>query len=138
MNGNSPLLNSVAKLLLPPAILYSVYLLFRGHNLPGGGFIAGLMTANAVILQYVAGGRAATRRGAPTAAEVLIGVGLFIAIGTGLVSMALSYPFLTSAFTHVDIPVLGHFELASALAFDIGVYLTVAGVTLAILLAIEE
>jgi len=138
MSGNSPLLNTVARLVLPPAILYSVYLLFRGHQLPGGGFIAGLMVANAVILQYVAGGRTATRDGAPTTPERLIGIGLFLTLGTGLVAMALSYPFLTSAFTYVDIPLFGKFELASALAFDVGVYLVVAGVTLAILLAIEE
>lgn len=138
MIGNSPLLNSVARLILPPALLYSVYLLFRGHNLPGGGFIAGLMAANAIILQYVAGGRQATRLAAPSGPEILIGVGLFCAIVPGLVSMGLSYPFLTSAFTHIDIPVLGHFELASALVFDVGVYLVVTGVTLAILLAIEE
>lgn len=138
MSRNSPLLDSVAKLVLPPALLYSMYLLFRGHNLPGGGFIAGLMTANAVILQYVAGGRQIARSGAPTGPEFLIGVGLLLAIGTGLVPMALGQPFLTSAFTHVDIPLLGDFELASALAFDVGVYLVVTGVTLAILLAIEE
>jgi len=138
MTGNSPLLRSVAKLILPPAILYSVYLLTRGHNLPGGGFIAGLLTASAVVLQYVADGRRLTSSGAPTSPEILIGLGLLLAIGTGIGSMLLSYPFLTSAFAHVEIPVLGDFELATAMLFDIGVYLVVTGVTITILLAIEE
>jgi len=135
---NSPLLQTIAKAVLPPAILFSIYLLFRGHNLPGGGFVAGLMTAAAVILQYVAAGRSSTDGVAPFDPEKLIRLGLLFAVGTGLASMCLSFPFLTSAFTYAEIPILGTFELTSVLFFDIGVYFIVAGVTLTILLAIEE
>ena len=136
--NHSPLLQTIAKLVLPPAILFAAYLLFRGHNLPGGGFVAGLMTAGAVILQYVATGRQSADGTAPFRPERLIGIGLLFAIGTGVVPMLLSFPFLTSTFAYVDLPVLGHMELASALFFDFGVYFVVTGVTLSILLQIEE
>ena len=135
---HSPLLQTVAKIVLPPAILFAVYLLSRGHNLPGGGFVAGLMTAAAVILQYVAGGRQSGNGTPPFDPLRLIPVGLVLAVGTGVAAMLLGYPFLTSTFAYVDVPVLGTFELASAMVFDIGVFFVVTGVTLSILLAIEE
>lgn len=134
----SPLLQTIAKIVLPPAILFAVYLMFRGHNLPGGGFVAGLMTAAAVMLQYVAGGRQKATDEAPFDPAKLIPIGLVFALGTGVASLLLGFPFLTSTFTYLDIPVLGHFELASATMFDIGVFFVVTGVTLSILLAIEE
>jgi len=124
---------SLVRLLLPLALLVSVYILLRGHNQPGGGFIAGLITAVALIMQYLANGVAWTHARLPGDLHPLIGAGLFIATLTGLASLVLGYPFLTSAFTHVHWP-LGDFELASAMAFDLGVYLVVVGATLLILI----
>jgi len=132
----SLLLSMVARMLLPPALLFAAYLFFRGHNLPGGGFVAGLMTAATIMLQYVATGRA--RVYAPVDARRLIGWGLALAVMTGIGALIAGQPFLTSVFGHVEIPLLGHVEASTASLFDLGVFLVVAGVTLTILLAIED
>ncbi|WP_050984754.1 monovalent cation/H+ antiporter subunit A [Thiorhodococcus drewsii] len=124
---------ALARLLLPLALLVSVFIFLRGHNQPGGGFIAGLVTAAALIMQYLTNGVEWTHRRLSANMHPLIGVGLLIATGTGLASLAFGYPFLTSTFTHIHWPLLGDFELASAMAFDLGVYLVVVGATLLIL-----
>ncbi len=122
------------RLLLPLALLVSVYILLRGHNAPGGGFIAGLITAVALIMQYLANGVAWTSARMPASNDRIIFVGLAIAVLTGLASGLFGYPFLTSAFGHFSLPLIGEFELASAMAFDLGVYLVVVGATLMILI----
>ncbi len=124
---------SFARLLLPLALLVSIFILLRGHNLPGGGFIAGLITAVALVMQYLANGTTWTQARLPTNMHVVIGSGLLIALMTGLASWIFDHPFLTSTFGHLDWPVIGEFELASAIAFDLGVYLVVVGATLLIL-----
>ena len=124
----------IARLLLPLALLTSVFLFLRGHNLPGGGFIAGLVTAVALIIQHLANGIAWTHARLPWNLHALIGLGLFIATLTGLGSLAFGDPFLTSTFGHWHWPVVGDFALASAMAFDLGVYLVVVGATLLILI----
>ncbi|MCW8908072.1 MAG: monovalent cation/H+ antiporter subunit A [Sedimenticola sp.] len=125
---------SLTRLLLPLALLVSVFILLRGHNLPGGGFIAGLVTAVALIMQYLANGVAWTQERLPGNLHPLIGGGLLIATGTGLGSWLVDHPFLTSTFTYLEWPLVGKFEIASAIAFDIGVYLVVVGATLHILI----
>ncbi|MBM4182152.1 MAG: monovalent cation/H+ antiporter subunit A [Betaproteobacteria bacterium] len=125
---------SLTRLLLPLALLVSVFILLRGHNLPGGGFIAGLVTAVALIMQYLANGVAWTHDRLPANMHPLIGAGLAIATGTGLASLAFGHPFLTSTFGHLSWPLVGDFELASAMAFDLGVYLVVVGSTLLVLI----
>ncbi len=124
---------SFARLLLPLALLVSLFILLRGHNLPGGGFIAGLITAVALIMQYLANGVTWTQARMPFNMHTFIGYGLLIAAVTGLASWFFGYPFLTSTFSHIHWPVIGEFELASAMAFDLGVYLVVVGATLLIL-----
>ncbi len=123
-----------ARLLLPLALLAAAFLFLRGHNLPGGGFIAGLVTAAALIVQYLANGVAWTHARLPWNLHALIGLGLGVATLTGLVSLGFGDPFLTSTFRHLHWPVVGDFELASAMAFDLGVYLVVVGATLLILI----
>ena len=125
---------ALARLLLPLALLVSAFIFLRGHNLPGGGFIAGLLTAAALIVQYLANGIAWGQERLPWNAQRFIGVGLLATALTGLASLLVGYPFLTSAFTHLHWPVVGDFELASALVFDLGVYLVVVGATLLILI----
>ena len=125
---------SLTRLLLPLALLVSTFILLRGHNLPGGGFIAGLITAVALIMQYLANGVAWTHARLPANMHPIIGAGLAIATLTGLASFGFGYPFLTSTFGHLDWPLVGEFELASAMAFDLGVYLVVVGATLLILI----
>ena len=131
--GDLLMLVNLSHVLLPLALMISVYIFLRGHNLPGGGFIAGLITSVALILQYVASGEAWTSERWPVNYHWLAGAGVLIAGATGLGSWAFGYPFLTSAFDHFHIPLVGDIELATAMLFDLGVYLTVVGATLLIL-----
>jgi multicomponent K+:H+ antiporter subunit A len=121
--------------ILPLALTVSLYILLRGHNLPGGGFIAGLITGVALMLQYLASGIAFASARMRLDPARIMGVGLLIAVTTGIASMLLGFPFLTSAHGYVDPPLLEKFELASAMAFDTGVYLVVVG---CVLLALTE
>jgi multicomponent K+:H+ antiporter subunit A len=129
---------SLTRLLLPLALLTAVFILLRGHNLPGGGFIAGLVTAVALIMQYLANGVAWTHARLPANFHPVIGWGLGLALATGLASWVFGHPFLTSTFGHLHWPVVGEFELASAMAFDLGVYLVVVGATLLILVYLGQ
>ncbi|MDX1351796.1 MAG: MnhB domain-containing protein, partial [Thiomicrorhabdus sp.] len=101
----------------------------RGHNLPGGGFIAGLIASVALIVMYLSNGIEWTQKRLSVDMHLVIGFGLLIATATGIVAMGLGYPFLTSAFSHIHWPVVGEFEVASAIAFDLGVFLVVVGAT---------
>ncbi len=132
------ILATFSRLLLPLALLVAVFILLRGHNLPGGGFIAGLITAVALILQYLANGIAWTRSRVSGQMHPLIGLGLLTATATGLVSLYFGYPFLTSAHDHFHLPLIGDLELASAMIFDIGVLMVVVGITLVILIRLGE
>jgi multicomponent K+:H+ antiporter subunit A len=125
---------SFTRLLLPLALLVAMFILLRGHNLPGGGFIAGLITAVALVMQYLANGVTWTQSRLPANIHSIIGYGLLIAVVTGLASWLFQHPFLTSTFRHIHWPLIGEFELASAMAFDLGVYLVVVGATLLILI----
>ncbi|MEC7376964.1 MAG: MnhB domain-containing protein, partial [Pseudomonadota bacterium] len=130
------MLRQIARPMLPLALMVSVFVFLRGHNLPGGGFIAGLITSVALILQYIASGMVWTQDRVPFRYHNVIGVGLLFATVTGLASFAFGYPFLTSTFGYITWPVVGKFEVASALVFDLGVYLTVIGATLLALVSI--
>ena len=125
---------TLTQILLPLALLVAAFILLRGHNQPGGGFIAGLITAVALIVQYLANGTHWTRQRMPSDSHPLIAWGLAIAAGTGLASWWFGAPFLTSTYGYLHWPVVGDFELASAMAFDLGVFLVVVGATLMILL----
>ena len=124
---------TLTRLLLPLALLVAVFILLRGHNQPGGGFIAGLITAVALIVQYLANGAAWTHQRMSSDSHPLVAWGLAIAAFTGLASWLFGYPYLTSTFSHLHWPVVGEFELASAMAFDLGVFFVVVGATLMIL-----
>jgi multicomponent K+:H+ antiporter subunit A len=127
---NHPMImQTLTRLLLPLMLLVAVFIFLRGHNLPGGGFIAGLIAAVALIVQYLSNGIAWTQSRLTTDMHWVIGFGLLIATGTGIVSILIGFPFLTSTFTYLTWPVVGKFEVASAIAFDIGVFLVVVGAT---------
>jgi multicomponent K+:H+ antiporter subunit A len=134
--GDSVLLDVLSRPLLPLALLVSTYLLLRGHNLPGGGFIAGLVTGTAVLVQYLAHGNAWVEARLPPRYTSVAALGIAIAALTGLASLAAGAPFLTSTFGYLTWPVVGRFEVASAMVFDLGVYLAVVGVVLSILATI--
>ncbi len=126
-------LQVLSRLLLPLALMVSVFVLLRGHNAPGGGFIAGLVTSIALILQYLASGATWARDRLHAGQRTIIALGLTLATGTGLASLLFGAPFLTSSFGHFTLPLVGDIELASAMAFDIGVFLTVIGSVMLIL-----
>jgi len=123
----------VSQSLLPLALLISAYIFIRGHNLPGGGFIAGLVTAIALIQQYVAHGVAWMKQRMDFPYHYMIAIGLVLALLSGLGSWLFDRPFLTTWFDYFYWPVVGKFELASAMVFDLGVYFTVIGATMLIL-----
>ncbi|MCW8827844.1 MAG: monovalent cation/H+ antiporter subunit A [Gammaproteobacteria bacterium] len=123
----------ISRPLLPLALVVAIYLMLRGHNMPGGGFIAGLVTAIALILQYVASGIAWTRARMNINYIKLTATGVLLSTLTGLGSWLFGYPFLTSGFGHFHLPLVGEFELATAMLFDLGVYLAVIGSTLLVL-----
>ncbi len=127
------LLSVLAMPLLPLALMVSIYIFLRGHNLPGGGFIAGLITAVAVILQYFANGLQWTNRRFNDNFHPWVACGVLIAALTAVGSLYFNLPLLTSAHDYLHIPLLGDVHLATAMLFDIGVYLTVVGATLLIL-----
>ncbi|MCE3028232.1 monovalent cation/H+ antiporter subunit A [Salinicola sp. DM10] len=127
------LLATVSQSLLPLALLVSVFIFLRGHNEPGGGFIAGLVTAVALILLYIARGVDWAQQRLTFQYQPIAVVGVVIAALTGLGSWLFGHNFLTSAFGHFAIPYIGEVELATAMLFDLGVYLTVVGATLMIL-----
>ncbi|MDB5664321.1 monovalent cation/H+ antiporter subunit A [Cypionkella sp.] len=121
------MLQTATRLMLPMAMLVGTYLFLRGHNQPGGGFVAGLVFAIGFVTQYVASGQdwASSRRRIPY--HALIGGGVLIASATGIGSFFAGRPFLTSNFTHLHLPPLQDFELATAALFDLGVFFCVVG-----------
>ncbi len=122
-----------ARLLLPVALMVGVFLFLRGHNLPGGGFVAGLVFAIAMMLQYLAEGEERTfaRQRVPYLA--MMGAGVVTATATGVAAWAFGQPYLTSWHGYVTLPPLDKFELATASLFDLGVFLCVLGSVLAML-----
>ena len=136
--GSSLMLAMVSRLLLPLAVVVSVYLYLRGHNLPGGGFIAGLLLAIALILQFVAHGQAAMGQRMRMDFAPWMGWGLLLAGASGLASWFFQAPFLTTTYDYPVWPLVGAVPLASASAFDLGVFLTVTGATMVALLAIAR
>ncbi len=110
----------------PLLLLFAAFLFLKGHNSPGGGFIAGLLTAAAIVLSYIASKRS-PGDGPDRFFVNLIGFGLCVALTTAAVPVFLGYPFFTHTFGFVDVPLLGKVELASASLFDLGVYMVVVG-----------
>jgi multicomponent Na+:H+ antiporter subunit B len=117
-------------------VLFSVFILLRGHNEPGGGFVGGLLIAGAFALYALAYEAKAARRLLRFDPRTIIGVGLVTAAGSGLAAMWHGQPFLTGLWLPYPIPFLG--KLGTVLFFDLGVYLVVLGTTLLVLLTLEE
>lgn len=118
---------------LPLALVVAFHLLLRGHNAPGGGFIAGLVAGTALILQYMASGKASAEARVGFDHLWVVAAGVLLAAITGIGSWLFGYPLLTSSFTHVHAPLIGEFELATAMLFDVGVFLAVVGTIMLIL-----
>ena len=114
------------------------FLLLRGHDLPGGGFVAGITMAVAFILQYMARGTVWVEARLRVLPVRWMGIGLLLAVGVGAAAWLFGRPFLSSSFSYVDIPLIGAVPLASALLFDLGVFALVVGATVLMLIAIAH
>jgi len=134
----SLILNRVTRVVIHILLIFSIFLLLKGHNEPGGGFIAGLMASVSIVLVYVVYGVETVKKFMPISYPAMIALGLFFAVGTGIGSILFGYPFLTQTFDYFTIPFVGEIELATALSFDIGVFLVVVGATLLIISSIGE
>ncbi len=128
----------LVRLLLPMAMLVSLYFLLRGHNAPGGGFVGGLVLATAVILQYLVGGTVWVESHLRIHPLIWIASGLFCAAAAGMMAGLMDTPFLTSQAWHGELPLLGELHLSSVLLFDLGVYMLVLGATVLMLIAIAH
>jgi multicomponent K+:H+ antiporter subunit A len=128
----------LVRLLLPVALVVSFYLFMRGHNQPGGGFVAGLVMSVAFILQYMVAGTQWVEAQMSLRPLRWMGTGLLFATATGLGALLAGYPFLTTHTWHISVPLLGDIHIASALFFDVGVYAVVVGSTLLILTALAH
>ncbi len=124
--------------LFPVILVLALYLLIRGHDLPGGGFAAGVTMSIALILQYIAAGTRSVEARIKVQPLTWAGAGLLIAALTGSGAFLFGYPFLTSWFRYADLPVFGQVPLASALLFDLGVFLLVVGATALMLIAVAH
>ncbi|QPM92539.1 monovalent cation/H+ antiporter subunit A [Pseudooceanicola algae] len=128
----------VTRLIMPVALMVGVYIFLRGHNEPGGGFVAGLVVSIALLMQYMASGFAWTQARRRIEYHALIGSGVVIAGLAGSGAWLAGRPFLTSAFGYVHIPPIEEFELATAMAFDLGVFLTVLGAVMLMLYSLSR
>jgi multicomponent Na+:H+ antiporter subunit B len=122
--------------LFPLLLLFSAFLLLRGHNEPGGGFVGGLVASMAYALVLVAEGPAAARRVLRADPRTIVALGLAVAVASGVPPLLQGRPFLVGLWLGVPLPAVG--KLGSPVVFDIGVYLVVLGVVLAMLLALAE
>ena len=126
------------RLLFPIMTVVSIFFFMRGHDAPGGGFVAGLIMAVAIILQYMVGGAIWVEQHLKLYPRRLVSIGLLVAAATGLGSWWFDYPFLTSHSAHPRLPLLGVVPMPSAFLFDLGVYLLVVGATAVMLLALAH
>ena len=128
----------IIQLMFPVILLFGVHLFLRGHDLPGGGFAAGITVSVALILLYMARGARWVESHLRVLPVRWIGVGLLLAVGSGLGSLLFGHPFLTSHTQYVDLPLLGRLPLASTVLFDLGVFCLVVGATTLMLIALAH
>jgi len=128
-----PVPADLTQILFPLTLTVSIFMFLRGHNAPGGGFVAGLVLAVPLLMQYVIQGTASVESRFGFDYIRCIGLGLFFALVSGATSMLFGVPFLTSGHVDFDLPLLGTLTLVSAVGFDTGVYLVVFGGVMLIL-----
>ena len=124
------ILDTSMKVLYPSILVLGIYFLSAGHNRPGGGFVGGLMIGAAVSLRYVAGGYDAVRSTFRLPAHVIMGLGLLLATATALTPVVLGGSVLEHGDMELDLPLLHHVKVTSALPFDLGVALVVLALVL--------
>jgi multisubunit Na+/H+ antiporter MnhB subunit len=130
MRGRNVVLALAAQVIFYPVLVGAVYLLFVGHNQPGGGFVGGLVVGTAITLRYLNGGLAEVRGLTRVKPWTILGAGLLVAVGTAIGSLVAGGEALESTLIDVDVVVIGHVKTTTALFFDIGVFLLVVGLVL--------
>jgi multicomponent Na+:H+ antiporter subunit B len=133
----SSILQTAARFLMPLLLLFAVFLLLRGHNHPGGGFVAGLVVASCFVLYAMAYGVAAARRALLVSPSTLLGLGLFVSLVSGLPGVAGGRPFMSAVWTKLPIGSIAA-DVGTPLVFDVGVFLAVTGVVLTIVLTLAD
>jgi multisubunit Na+/H+ antiporter MnhB subunit len=133
----SSILQTAARLLMPLLLLFAVFLLLRGHNQPGGGFAGGLVVAASFVLYSIGFGVDAARRALLIRPSTLLGIGLLVALVSGLPGVAVGQPFMTAIWTTVGIGSAA-LDIGTPLVFDVGVFLAVIGVVLTIVFTLAE
>jgi multicomponent Na+:H+ antiporter subunit B len=138
--NSSLILRTATRFMLPLLLLFSLFLLLRGHNKPGGGFVGGLVGASAFTLYALSFGFRAAREALWIEPLRVIAAGLLVALAAGVLPLLLGNPLLAHRATwiYLTLPGYGDWEIGTTLLFDIGVYLVVFGVTLLIVLALAE
>ena len=119
-----------ARVAFPVVLLMSLWLLFSGHDRPGGGFVGGLLAGAAITIRYIAGGIDEVRRRSRLRPWTVLGSGLLLSAATATIPLTLGKSVLDVGSTHVDLPVLGDIAISSAVVFDLGVYFAVLGMVL--------
>lgn len=135
---NSLILRVATRFMLPLLLLFSIFLLLRGHNEPGGGFSGGLVAASAFVLYGFAFGVPEARRALIADPRSLMGAGLLTALGSGCLALIAGRPLMTGLWGSWDVAGVGKLHLGTPLLFDAGVYLVVVGVALSIILPLVE
>ena len=135
---NSLILRTAIRFMMPLLLLFSIFLLIRGHNQSGGGFAGGLVAAAAFALYSLSYNASTARTVLRVPPGVLIASGLLLALTSGLIGLFFGRPFLTGLWGYIPVPGLGRFEVGTPLLFDMGVYLLVAGITLLMVFTLEE
>jgi multicomponent Na+:H+ antiporter subunit B len=136
--SSSVILQVAARFLAPLLVLFSIVMLLRGHNNPGGGFIGALIAVIAIALYSLARGVEATRTRMKFNPHALIGIGLAVAIVSGLPAFFFGQPFMTGYWVSTILPLIGEFNVGTPLLFDVGVYLTVIGVVVTMIFTLSE
>lgn len=132
------ILQTATKVTVFIILTYAIYVLFAGHHNPGGGFVGGLVTASALVLLYLAFDTRTVRQIVPVNFRLVGAAGVMLAVLTGCAALFLDAAFLTQYAFTVDLPLLGEVHLATAIVFDIGVFLAVIGTTMTIITNIGE
>jgi multicomponent Na+:H+ antiporter subunit B len=133
----STILQTATRVLMPLLLLFAVFLLLRGHNHPGGGFVGGLVVSSSFVLYSIAFGVDAARRALLVRPATLLGAGLLVALVSGLPAVISGRPFMTAAWTDIHVgPAI--VPLGTPLAFDVGVFLAVVGVVVTIVFTLAE
>lgn len=138
MRFTDVILQTATKVLIFIILAFAVYILLAGHNHPGGGFIAGLITASAFVLLYIAFGQQFVQAGLPLDFKKMSAAGILISVVTGAGALLFGEPFLRHGVATVHVPAFGGVDIATAMIFDLGVYFAVVGTTMTIITSISN